>query len=724
MPRKTLPIFAACVLFAATLALYLPAVSFSLVNLDDPVFVTYNPIVADGFSWNSISRAFTGLHGDRCMYTPLLWLSFLADTILFHASPETPWGFHLTNILLHAASAVLLFAILRACTRHTLPALLAAAFWALHPLRVESVAWVTERKDTLSTFFAFASILCYIKAFLPSGGPQVQPPPSTRHSLLVTCHCRKGCQCLALATFAAGLLSKPMLVTLPFLFLLLDFWPLGRYSLRDAPRSLPLLALRKWPFFLLSAAAAVLTRILQTEAVSDYPLLLRLTWLPSNYFFYLSKSLWPSALIPLAEGFPVTPLFVCSAIAVLAAVVAAALSLLRRCPGVAVGLAAFAGLLFPVSGIVVIGAHRVADRYAYLPSFGLSIALAALLSALLAAFPRGRHAILALTFVGLATLATATHRLLPVWHCSDAIYARIAAFHPNHFTVLATRFREAFFKDGDVELARNLADAMMARRPSNAIAVWAKLLVIANIDRSDDALSFYADHIPSESIPDIQFHLHSALAAIAADAGRPDDALFHLDQSILDDVHGDAILPQFHLNAAAVCLIAGLPDQALAHARLVPGFLPDPPPACLSPGQRLKALAALWSLGPYRQTLPALLRVADDASADPALLNNLAWLLATTPASPAPPSDVLAIAGRARELAPSSPVILDTLAVVLAFNHRFDEAIAISTALAEALRNDASPTSQAFREHLLLRMDLYRQNLPFTEDAAPRLLLS
>ena len=725
-PTKRI-VLAACVLFTTTLALFLPSASFPLVNLDDPVFVTYNPIVVDGFSWHSIPHAFTGLHGDRCMYTPLLWLSFLADTLLFRASPSSPAGFHLSNILLHAANAVLLFFVLRLCTRRTLPALLAAAFWALHPLRVESVAWVTERKDTLSTLFALASILLYLKAFSPRGGtssshdwsPGVQPPPSTRHSSPVTRHCNKGCQCLALAAFVAGLLSKPMLVTLPFLFLLFDFWPLRRFSYRDALRAFPRLAFEKWPFFLLSAIAAVVTRHLQDVAVSGIPLLLRLGWLPSNYCFYLSKSIWPSALVPLAEGYPVTPLFVFFSAVILVSAVFVALALLRRCPGLAVGFAAFFGLLFPVSGIVVIGAHRVADRYAYLPAIGLSIALAAVL----ALHPRFRPAFLALALAFLAALAAVTHRILPVWSSSDALYDRIAIFYPNHFNVLATRFRETFFKKGDIPLANHIADAMLARRPSNAIAVWSKLLALAAENSSQDALDFYASHNPSEAIPDIQFHLHVALAALAADVGLPDQALDHLEQAIRDEPHGPDVLPQYHLTASAVCLLAGLDDEALGHARLVPQLLPSPPPSALSPEHRLKPLAALWGLGLYRQTLPALLRLAADAPSNPGILNNLAWLLATTPGSPASPSDALSIARQAHSLVPSSPVILDTLSVALAFDQRFDEAIAIAESLAESLRQTASPASREFLDHLLIRIDLYRRHLPYTEDAAPRLFL-
>ncbi|MBR6023205.1 MAG: hypothetical protein IK066_12400, partial [Kiritimatiellae bacterium] len=169
-------------LFLLSAVLFAPSVGYRLVSLDDPVFIYNNPIVFNGFSWTSLGRAFTALHGDRMMYNPLLWVSYLLDSLLYGASPYAPWGYHLTNVLLHAANAVLLYFILLAAVRRPWLAFFAAAVWALHPLRVESVAWVTERKDTLSTLFAFASILFYLKSWehgrpARDGGPEVAPSP-------------------------------------------------------------------------------------------------------------------------------------------------------------------------------------------------------------------------------------------------------------------------------------------------------------------------------------------------------------------------------------------------------------------------------------------------------------------------------------------------------------------------------------------------------------------
>ena len=747
LPPKIRAFLPPVLLFAVTLALFLPAVSFSLVDLDDPAFITYNPVARDGLSLANLHRAFTALNGDGCMYVPFLWLSYIADTALFGASPDTPWGFHLTNVLLHAANAVLLWFIIQACIRRPWIACFAAAVWSLHPLRVESVAWVTERKDTLSTLFAFLSIFFYLRAWgrgrpPRGGGSGAMPPPILHFSLF---------------TFLAGLLSKPMLVTLPFLFLLLDYWPLNRFSLREAPSALPRLALRKWPFFVLSAAVSILTRHLQIQAISDVPLLLRLPLIPSHYLFYLSKTLWPSGLVHLYPVVVPSTAAIAFALFVLLALAVLAFALLRRCPGFAVGLAAFVGLLFPVSGIILIGSVPVADRYSYLPAFGLSLALASLLRFLFG--PRPKRAVepcarlekthefprispaaphpchagtvwrvstgISLVFATLLPLALATHRLLPAWRNSDALVRHLGNVYPNHFTVLKSRFRSAFFTDGDIPLASRLASDLLAQQPDSAITVWANVLVLAIQDSSSAALDFYRTHVPAYNLDEVRFLLHSSLATLAADVGDSGAALSHLDDAIRDEYHGSFLLDQFHLTATAVCLAANLPEQALAHARLAPALPSISSPDGFTPEVRLKTASALWCLGLYRQITPELLAIADASPSNPVLLNNVAWLLATTPASPAPPDKVLSIARRALDSAPSSPILLDTYSVALAFAGRFGEAIAIATSLADTLRRSSAPNDAAFLAKVEARLSLFRQHRPYTtENVAPALILA
>ena len=714
-----LPALAALVLFVATAALFWPAVSYSLVNFDDPVFITHNPIVADGFSWRSVPRAFTALHGDKLMYNPILWLSYLADTALFGASPAHPWGFHLTNVLLHAANAVLLFFILLAAVRRPGLALFAAAFWALHPLRVESVAWVTERKDTLSTFFAFLSILAYLKSFSPLRCPGTQPPPSTRHSSLVTRHCGKGFQCLALAAFAAGLLSKPMLVTLPFLFLLFDLWPLRRFSLRNAPRALLRLSLRKWPFFLLSAVCIVATIILQADATVQLPLLQRIYWLPSNYFFYLVKSVWPIALVPMCPGLSVRPVFIIFATISIILLAFFALRFFRRCPGFSVGLVAFAGLLFPVSGIVFIGNYPVADRYSYLPAIGLSLAILALLDS----FRPPRTAQLCIVncvlCILLAVLAAVTHRILPTWKNSDSFYARIAAFLPDHYGVQNYRFAQAFFNRGDLPEAAEAADLVFDSTPLHPRSLLNKILVLSQTGSSTDALAFFADHPLENSTSQHLDSLQLVLAALSVDTGDSEAAARHLFLADAVDPLSSISAEAFHSTAAWILWRIGRTDDTLARLRQVSSMADA---TALSPENLLRPCTAVWNLGLRRQALPFLLGLARDAPSNPALLNNVAWLLATTPGSPANPGDVLAIARQALALSPDHPVIRDTLAVAFAYAGDFDAAIAIDSAVADFLRSSTASDAPHMLTNVEKRLALVRARTPDTENS-PTLLL-
>jgi tetratricopeptide (TPR) repeat protein len=741
--------FPPILLFLLSFALFSPSVGYRFVSLDDPVFIYNNPIVCNGFSWKSLGNAFTALHGDRMMYTPLLWISFLLDSLFWGSSPYFPWGYHLTNVLLHAANAILLYFILHSIVRRPWLAFFTAAFWAFHPLRVESVAWVTERKDTLSTFFAFLSILFYLKAWgrgRPAlGGGPGEKSHFSRHSSLVTRHCGKGYQCLALVAFAAGILSKPMLVTLPFLFLLFDFWPLRRFPLRDAPRTLPRLALEKWAFFLLSALCALLTRFLQTSAVTPISLLRRISWLPSNYVFYLAKSFWPSALVPMHPGFPVTPVFLAASSLLLLALAVIALSLLRPCPGFPVGLAAFAGLLFPVSGIVFIGIYPVADRYSYLPSLGLSIALASLLQTLFAP-PAGRTPAtrtdgdvctssarplplrlgvlppLFCILMGalLAAEALVTSRILPTWRKDDSIYVRLARFFPNHHKVLEHQYHTAFLK-GDFDRAADAAARLHAILPRDAHTALALLTLRARTLSSRDALDAFFATPPDTSLDELRFPLNLTLAILFADVGQPERAMEFLSAARPPVPLAPVQAVQFHNIAAWVADAIQRPDLALEHLRALPSSTSL---SALSPEALLQPAAAVWNLGLCPQALPSLRKIARDASSNSALLNNVAWILATTPGSPAPSDEAIAIASRALMIEPANPVLQDTLAAALANAGRFDEAIALDSAAADSLAGARAGDATVFLSEVQARLELYRNGVPYTENTAAAAVLS
>lgn len=356
-------------LVMATLALYNPISRNGFVGYDDEGYVTENPHTQAGVSWRTISWAFTTL--DLANWHPLTWMSHALDCQLFHLNPA---GHHYTSLLLHATNALLLFLILQWFTGCTARSLMVAALFALHPLNVESVAWVAERKNVLCMFFFLLALAAY--------GWYVRRPGVGRYVVVAV-------------LFAAGLMAKPMVITLPFLLLLLDYWPLGRMrfagneeSQDGASRSgLPFatstqpvskLFLEKIPLLALSAGSAMITMIAQnvggavvsTAAVSP---LLRLENAIVCYVRYIEKMIWPSNLVPIYPFPHALPKWevACSAILLLA--VTLAVLKYRESRYLLVGWFWFLGAMVPMIGLVQVGNQAMADRYMYLPVVGLFV---------------------------------------------------------------------------------------------------------------------------------------------------------------------------------------------------------------------------------------------------------------------------------------------------------------------------------------------------------------
>ena len=304
-----------CGLVLLTLAVYWPVVNSEFINLDDDLYVSANPHIASGLNRGALSWAFTTNLGGY--WIPLTWLSYELDC---HAYGLNPHGFHFTNLLLHVANSVLLFGFLRRTTGTFWSSAFVAALFAWHPLRVESVAWIAERKDVLSTFFGLLALLAYTSyagaarnRAEPAGA---NPPPIGRHEARWTLQARaKLFYGLALLLFTLSLMAKPMLVTMPFLLLLLDYWPLNRIPEGGVGRAeskskcgtgtvrLPLLGLltEKLPFLGLAAGFSVITFLAQraggaVPTLAELPLVLRLENAVVAYAVYLGKSIWPHGL--------------------------------------------------------------------------------------------------------------------------------------------------------------------------------------------------------------------------------------------------------------------------------------------------------------------------------------------------------------------------------------------------------------------------------------------
>ena len=343
------------------------------VNYDDALYVSENPALAHGLTLKAVGWAFRTTYAN--FWHPLTWLSLLLDSQFYGFEP---WGYHLTNVLLHAATTVLLFLILWRMTAHLWPSAFVAALFAIHPLHVESVAWVAQRKDVLSGLFFVLTIGAYLG--------YVRHPFSLVRYLIVV------------VVFAAGLMTKPVLVTLPLLLLLLDYWPLGRIvagtlrvpsAVRSASDeqtaygvcSLRWLILEKVPLLLVAIAFCVATPVAEGEAVMP---LHSLSVLPRignglvSYVAYVGQFFWPTGLAVFyphpGNNLPLGT--VAGAALVLACVSLAALVWLRRFPYLFVGWFWYLGTLVPMIGLVQIGSHAKADRYTYVTQIGLGIALA------------------------------------------------------------------------------------------------------------------------------------------------------------------------------------------------------------------------------------------------------------------------------------------------------------------------------------------------------------
>ncbi len=347
-------------LAVGTFAVYFPTVWHQFINYDDPDYILDNPHVNTGLTWPGILWAFKSSYSAN--WHPLTWISHMMDCQMFGLNPA---GHHLVNVMFHTANTLLLFILLNNMTGAIWRSALVAALFGWHPLHVESVAWASERKDVLSAFFWMLTLIAYasyIKA-------RLRPD----HSKAVISYL------LALLMFACGLMSKPMVVTLPFVLLLLDFWPLERFYGKDSKfnfQNSGKLILEKIPFFALMFGSCLMTLHAQKGALwtGSLPLSFRLANTAMSYVRYTSKIFLPTDLAIIYPYPHYWPLMgVLAAVAVLVMLTLVFLLQAKRFPYLIVGWLWFLGTLVPVIGLVQVGVQAMADRYTYLPSIGIFI---------------------------------------------------------------------------------------------------------------------------------------------------------------------------------------------------------------------------------------------------------------------------------------------------------------------------------------------------------------
>ena len=488
-----------------TAALYWPITSHPFILFDDEEYVTVNKHVITGLNWENFRWAFTNV--EAANWHPLTWLSHQLDCALFGLNAG---AHHFVNLLFHVVNTLLVFVFLRGTTGAVWRSALAAAFFAWHPLHVESVAWASERKDTLSTFFFLLTLIAYARYAQARNkaegiGSQPEAPGGTT--------ARWWFYGLALVLFGCGLMSKPMVVTLPFVLLLLDFWPLGR--ILDAEfrvRNLKVLLLEKIPFFALSMGGSVVTYLVQIGGGAEWktPLFDRLANAGVAYARYVAKTFWPTDLVilyPHPKHWPVV-------LSLGAAVVLVAWTILcirnwRRQPYLAVGWFWFLGTLVPTIGIVQVGAQSMADRYSYIPSIGFFIALVWAAAELVRAKPERKNLFLILCGGALAGCLLVTTIQITYWRNSISLFLHAIEVTQNNY-VAANCLGKAFEKAGDKTRALVLYRDVVRMEPRFSQGHFNYAIILLEFGDKTEALKHLQAAAALEPRnPDIQFHLRN-----------------------------------------------------------------------------------------------------------------------------------------------------------------------------------------------------------------------
>jgi hypothetical protein len=400
------------------------------VNFDDGLYVYKNPVVQKGLTWEGFRWALT--YGDIGHWHPLTWLSLMLDCQLYGLQAG---GYHLTNLLLHGAAAILLFLVIRRMTGFLWRSAFVAAVFAVHPLRVESVAWVAERKDVLSAFFFMLTLGAYVH--------YVRRPPSM---------IRYGAVALF---FALGLLSKSMLVTLPCVLLLLDYWPLNRLSGFSSRIWLRRMA-EKIPLFALAAGSCVATAVVPEKmAAGKLPFALQMENVVTSYVTYLWQMVHPSGLACLypapMNSLPLWP--VAGALGLLLAMSGAVWVHRRTHPYLLTGWLWYLGMMIPVVGIVQISLYAAhADRYTYLPQIGVYLSLTWLAADLCAGWRHRRRVLGGLSTVILVALVFCARKQTSYWHNGESLWTHTLACTTDNF-VAHNNLGDALFQKGSVDAA-------------------------------------------------------------------------------------------------------------------------------------------------------------------------------------------------------------------------------------------------------------------------------
>jgi Flp pilus assembly protein TadD len=549
--RKLLerPLVLSVCLAIVTLAVYGRALTQGFVHMDDPVYVTGNDHVLGGLNYQNVRWSFVGIHDAN--WIPFTWLSLMLDATLFGTSP---FVFHLSNLVLHIANTLLVFFILYRTTDCPGRSAFVAGLFALHPLHVESVAWVAERKDVLSVLFGLVSILAYVSY-------------SKRGRWLAWA--------AALFCFACSLMTKQTLVTLPFLLLLLDYWPLARIGARDSdpkkvaaskatsPPSINRLILEKAPFFALSAAFSLIAISAQKQALGSlkfFPFSARCINAVLAYAAYLRQALFPYELAAFYPYFDSTPVFNLTVSAVvLTAISVAAIVWIRKSPFLFVGWAWYLGTLVPMIGLVQVGGQSMADRYTYFPLIGVFIAVTWLVSQF-APFGAVRTRLLSIVGVtSLAVLGAATVVQIGYWADSVKLYQRALDFAPDN-AYLQSSLGFALVNRGDVADGLKLLEQSCRISPPSSKPHFALALALQKLGRINEAAAEYRQTI---ALDNTDAEAHSNLAVLLTGQQRLEEAR----QQLLEAVRVDPDYEKAYINLGVLSMSTGHFEDAITYSQ-------------------------------------------------------------------------------------------------------------------------------------------------------------
>ena len=642
-------IMLAIALALATVALYWPVHTHEFVNFDDTLYVTDNALVQQGLTPTAVRWALTT--GDAANWHPLTWWSHMLDVQLFDVDPGPH---HLVNLGLHALNVVVLFLVLQRLTGAAWRSALVAGLFALHPLNVESVAWIAQRKTLLSAFFALLTIGAY------AGWAE---------------HRKVGSYVLVLLFYVLSLMAKPISVTLPFVLLLLDYWPLGRLRGDGTrPTTVPVLLAEKLPLFALSVASSVVTYMVQEQGGAMRavrPLGDRFVNALVSYADYVRAALWPRDLA-LLYPFPATwtTAVVASAVAIVGGLTLLAIGLRRRQPHVFVGWFLFLGMLVPMIGLVQVGFQARADHHVYLPLIGLflmvvwSLPAQPLVGAVLAA-------------VVLAGLGTLTWRQVAVWRNSKTLLEHSLAIAPDS-AVAHQDFAMVLLDDGGAD-QKALAEFQEALRLDARLAgaYTGLAAVYAREGKLDD--SEKACHEALAIDPDLAA-AHAQLSSIYGKQGKVDDSLREMQAAI----QAEPLTVAFHYSLGMIYDAQKNPEAAIGAyreaLRLRPAFL-----------EALAGLGnALIAADRQREAIETYRELVLRAPGLPFARHNLAWLLLAKPErTPNDISQALTLLEQAVQITNhKDPRMLDTLAVGNAIAKHFDEAVSIDNTALELARSN------------------------------------